>query len=376
MAKLDALVCVLGNEEENYCKSQSLQIWLLGYELSDTLIVMAEKSVTFLASKKKIEFLKQLEKNKNPDVPSINFLQRDKSDNDKKNFEKIQEILKNSNNGKTLGIFSKDKDFPGPVMEGFKKISAKFETQDMSIPMAYIMATKDDSEVSVVKKACQTTVDVFSKHLKEQIMDIIDGDKKVKHSKISEGIANAVEDKKYNPNTDTSQLDLCYPAIIQSGGNYKLKFSVQSNEEKVHFGAIICAFGARYKSYCSNIARTFLVNPSEKIQSIYNLLVEAEEHILSQLKEGNKMCDVYHSTVDFVKKENAELVEKLTKNFGSVMGIEFRENSLSLAPNCEAVIKKGMVFNVNIGFSGKSRRRITWANSVKTNPLFIIHRSC
>ena len=88
------------------------------------------------------------------------------------------------------------------------------------------------------------------------------------------------------------------------------------------------------------------------------------------------MCDVYHSTVDFVKKENAELVEKLTKNFGSVMGIEFRENSLSLAPNCEAVIKKGMVFNVNIGFSGKSRRRIAQANSVKTNPLFIIHRSC
>ena len=34
------------------------------------------------------------------------------------------------------------------------------------------------------------------------------------------------------------------------------------------------------------------------------------------------------------------------------MGIEFREPTLSIAPNCHAVVKKGMVFNVNIGLSG------------------------
>ena len=111
--------------------------------------------------------------------------------------------------------------------------------------MAYIMAPKEESEISLVKKACQTTIDVFSKYLKEQIMDIIDGDKKVKHTKISEGIDNAISDKKYATNVDVSQVDLCYPAIIQSGGNYKLKFSHQSDKENVHFGAIVCSYGAR-----------------------------------------------------------------------------------------------------------------------------------
>ena len=56
-------------------------------------------------------------------------------------------------------------------------------------PMAYIMAVKEDSELSTIKKACQVTVDVFSKYLKEQIMDIIDSDKKVEkvnhHKKFS-----------------------------------------------------------------------------------------------------------------------------------------------------------------------------------------------
>jgi nucleosome binding factor SPN SPT16 subunit len=32
--------------------------------------------------------------------------------------------------------------------------------------------------------------------------------------------------------------------------------------------------------------------------------------------------------VDFVKEKDESLVEKLTKNFGFVMGIEFREGSL------------------------------------------------
>ncbi len=271
-----------------------------------------------------------------------------------------------------MGVFSKDKDFPGPFLDGWRKVVAKFSTEDMSSAMAYIMAVREESEVNTIKKASQVTVDVFSKYLKEQIMDIIDNDKvkgqaklisceklhkqfyfqSVKHSKIAEGVENAISDKKYVHNLDASQIDLCYPAIVQSGGNYKLKFSHTSDKENVHFGAIVCSFGARYKSYCSNIVRTMLVNPSEQIQSIYGLLVSVEEHICAELKEGAKLSDIYVSAVTMVRNESPNLVDKLTKNFGFITGIEFREGSLMIAPNCDAVVKKGMVFNVNIGLTG------------------------
>lgn len=49
---------------------------------------------------------------------------------------------------------------------------------------------------------------------------------KVKHMKLAEGVDHALTDKKYVTGVDTSQVDTCYPAIIQSGGNYALKFSV------------------------------------------------------------------------------------------------------------------------------------------------------
>jgi len=39
------------------------------------------------------------------------------------------------------------------------------------------MAVKDDAELITMKKACQATMDLFSKFLKEQLMDLIDKDK-------------------------------------------------------------------------------------------------------------------------------------------------------------------------------------------------------
>ena len=48
---------------------------------------------------------------------------------------------------------------------------------DVSGSMAVVMAVKEDSEVKTIQKACQVTCDVFSKYLKEQIMEVIDSDK-------------------------------------------------------------------------------------------------------------------------------------------------------------------------------------------------------
>lgn len=89
---------------------------------------------------------------------------------------------------------------------------------------------------------------------------------KVKHSKLAEGVDTAITNKKYVTGVDVSQVDMCYPAIIQSGGNYSLKFSIVSDKNTLHFGVIVCSLGARYKSYCSNIVRTLLVNPTKTIE--------------------------------------------------------------------------------------------------------------
>lgn len=47
--------------------------------------------------------------------------------------------------------------------------------------------------------------------------------------------------------------------------------------------------GIRYKSYCSNLVRTLMVDPSQEMQDNYNFLLQVEEELLKELKHGKRV---------------------------------------------------------------------------------------
>jgi len=49
----------------------------------------------------------------------------------------------------------------------------------MTSTIGLVLAVKEDSEVNIIRKAFQVSLDVFNKYLKDQVMDIVDGDRKV-----------------------------------------------------------------------------------------------------------------------------------------------------------------------------------------------------
>ncbi|XP_065084916.1 FACT complex subunit spt16-like [Ochlerotatus camptorhynchus] len=130
----------------------------------------------FLISNKKIDFLKQIEKDGEEGIPSVKLLVRDKNDKDKANFDKLLEAIKGSKDGKTLGVFSKD-NFPGEFCESWRAFvkDKSFDRMDISVPIGYIMCSKKDSEVVTIKKACLVTYR--------------------KHATLSEGVEQALTDK-------------------------------------------------------------------------------------------------------------------------------------------------------------------------------------
>jgi len=356
MSRADSIVLAVGVDEEVvYCKSSTMQIWLFGIELSDTIAVFTEKTVLILASKKKIDYLKPLESMKENDkenLPSVNLLIRNKADKDKANYEKLVSAMSSSKNGKAMGVFSKDKYTNEFITDWQKALSSKcFEPVDLTLSFASLVASKEDSEIETTRKACQLTDAVYCKYLREEIMDLIDSDKKMKHAKLTDGVEKATNDRKFIKNADISKVEVCYSPIVQSGGKYNLKFSTQSDQNNLHFGAIICFLGIRYKYYCSNMVRTILMDPTEKQRRYYDFLVSLEEHVIENLTDGTALSQVYSKGVEFVNENEPALLDKMTKNFGFGTGIEFRESSFLIQAKSDVKAKAGMIFNIAIGFS-------------------------
>jgi nucleosome binding factor SPN SPT16 subunit len=80
--------------------------------------------------------------------------------------------------GKRIGVFPKDK-YDGDFFVDWNKSidQAGFEKLDASLLVSSVLAVKDEIELNNIKKACELTSKIYSKYLKDQLVNIIDGEK-------------------------------------------------------------------------------------------------------------------------------------------------------------------------------------------------------
>ena len=103
---------------------------------------------------------------------------------------------------------------------------------DISGAFAYVSAPKDTTELGLVKKACQITCTVFSKHVKKEIVTIVDVEKKVKHSKLAEEIETAIIDGKYSPPGSTD--DIVSPSTVFEISTYTVHVRIYTYSDQCY----------------------------------------------------------------------------------------------------------------------------------------------
>lgn len=346
------------NDDEPYAKSVVLHQWLFGYELPDTIVVLTkDATVCVLATKKKCDFIRPaVGKN---DKFKIKLLLRNKEDGNAENYKTLLEIAKQGDDDTNkIGTILKERNYNkengsilGPF-ENFLDEQDDLELVDVAPALCLVMAAKDETEWDLMKKSSVLSNKVLKHGFVKRLEEIIEDEKKITHEDFATEIENILEDpNKIKLNVPPSDVQSCYFPIVQSGGTYDIRVSAQSSSEKLTHDIITVSLGSRYKLYCSNVARTFLVDPPKKVSATYEVLLEVQEACLKAMQPGNQLKAVYKAAVELLKENGHEdLISKLPKNLGFAQGLDFRDSTLTLTAKNNVTFKPGMVFCLAVGF--------------------------
>ncbi|KVH89908.1 FACT complex subunit SPT16 isoform X1 [Cynara cardunculus var. scolymus] len=350
------------SDDLRYLKSSALNIWLLGYEFPETIMVFSDKQMHFLCSQKKVSLLDVVKKSAKEAV-GVDVVMHVKAKNDDGATQmdailraiEAQEKSNGNDDTPVLGYIAREAP-EGKLLERWteKMKDSSLQLCDITNGLADLFAVKEAGEITNVKKAAYLTASAMKQFVVPKLEKVIDEEKKVTHSSLMDDTEKAIlEPARIKVKLKADNVDICYPPIFQSGGNFDIRPSATSNDDHLYYDSasvIICALGSRYNSYCANVARTFLIDSNATQSKAYQVLLKAHEAAVGALKPDNKASAVYKAAYAVVEKEAPEFISNLTKSAGTGIGLEFRESGLSLNEKNERILKAGMVLNVSLGF--------------------------
>ena len=210
-----------------------------------------------------------------------------------------------------------------------------------------------------MRNASRACTGLLTEYFVEEMSAILDAEKKVTHKQLADKIDQKLDDKRFFQSLkvklpadfDNSQLDFMYGPTVQSGGNYDLKLSAQSDDNTLHAGIIIAGLGLRYKSYSSMVARTFLVDPNSSQEGNYKVLQSIQETLIRDAREGVVVKDLYNKALGIIKTKKPELEKHFQKTIGGGIGIEARDPTLLINAKNTRQLKDGMTLNMAPGFT-------------------------
>lgn len=374
--KYGGLLFLVGasDDENTYQKTTVVQTWLLGYEFVQTGLFITQDKCIFITSEGKAKYLKPLTSKPTANSSEVEIWTTNKDTEKSKECLKklMEEVKKNSSDSRSIGHIAKDS-YRGRLINEWNEVSTgeTLNFSDCALLISRAMEVQDLEEFNNTKlasKASTVMMDTFS----NEMVAIVDEELKISHSKLSEKIEDLIDSNKWFVKSamgkkllqpvkdfDPSYIDWCYSPIIESGNEYDLKPSAQSNSKPlVGDGPIISLLGLRYKSYCSNVGRTFFIDPTPDMETNYEFLVELQEQITSMhLKDGVAANEVFQGACDYIKSKRPDLLPHFTKNCGWSMGIEFRDSTFVLNGKNQRKLNNGQIISLTIGFDKLSKNK-------------------
>ena len=380
----DATAVLVGsgvNKEDDlrYLKSVALEIWLFGYELPDTLILFTKTEMHVVTGGKKAKLMETIVEQVAADA-NVKVVVHNKPKGEDGKTQADELVAVAVDGGLVVGMVAKEASEGALTEHAASALKAKsISIVEIAPGLADAMAVRDDAEKPLIKKAAKLTTRAMSWAV-EQVEGIVNDETKVMHSKLSEQL----EDKILAPaelgikDIDSDDVDICYPPIVQSGGEYELKMSAVSTDKKLHYGVVHISLGARHTQYCANVGRTLMIDPAQAMEDVYAAALTAQEAAIAALVDGADLAAPYDAAraalVAADPGGQGEALAAKIKTVGTAIGLELREPSLALSPKMRGTAQKvraGQCYNVQIALPGLTNEAAKEGSKARTYVVMI-----
>ncbi|PVG03034.1 FACT complex subunit SPT16 [Serendipita vermifera] len=368
LSNLDALLLIAGDHSEDDVprKTSAIQTWLLGYEFPSTFILMQKNRVTFLCSSSKAKILEPVKGSSPKILVDILALPKAK-DASASSQEVMKKFIALFTNVQRVGTLSKEEHTGKTVAEYKATLSNaghSFESIDISVALGAVMATKDEEELKIIRTTSNLCNTLVTHYLLPKLETIIDKEKPISHAALASLVEHRLgdnerpaDDKVWSKGRGLSDVDfqsvefVYVPQIQSSASGYTLKLVNEPSSTNIAFkGVILTAIGLKYKAYCANVSRTYIVDPTRSQEEVYGLVETLHKEVVSKMKEGAVARDIYNHAIGIVRQRKPELEGHFVKSLGHAMGLEFKESAYVISAKNSRVLRSNMVFNVSLGF--------------------------
>lgn len=214
--------------------------------------------------------------------------------------------------------------------EKIRKTFPQAKLVDVSTKLNELRAQKTSEELKLIKRACQVTTLAFNELISQ-----------LKHKKLKtehEAACFLEEIMKEHHCTPA------FPTITAMGKNASIPH-YKTSTQKLSRGFLLLDFGASYKNYNADMSRTiFLGTPNKKERELYELLLQSQLKVITQIKENIHFSELQ----SFTRKQLGRYSSHFIHLLGHGVGLEVHEPP-SFSLEAKQKVQKGNVFTIEPG---------------------------
>ncbi len=235
---------------------------------------------------------------------------------------------------------------------------SNFTQVDISQGLASIALIKDASAIAAIRTSAHITATAMSLYGVGKTLNLAESGRQVTHSDWSGRCDDIlrVPSKLQLNSIDPADIDVPFYPSIQSGSNCSLDLDTPPDEKPISYDVILLSLSSSFKSLCSTVARTLMINPSPEQRDDFKVFLDLHASVIATMKPGNKIKDTRIAAENFLREHRPEWLPNFIERMGAGIGFDFREKALQLSATNPVEYAPNMTFSMTIGITNIKRK--------------------